>query len=204
MPTNNATQEQESVEEEIGDFEDARRALKQIFDLLGIEQVIVVDDDLDSEPELGDFTERCRNFFNKKPQRLSCIPKLTVREGDDFDDDIRPQLEEMWQPANDDSRDQLMVRLGWIAPKKTVSSLKNLCQGYTIKFLSLQDWKAEFDVNTSKDVLGKTIFLFDLDMSKEKNGHNDEGMRLIAELLKTVKNCQCALFSHLVKKRCRV
>lgn len=204
MPRDDAKQDKVQGKDEIDRFGEARSALKQIFDLLEVERVIVVDDDLNSDPQLSDFTQRCFRFFNQNPLRLRCIDGLELQEGveEDFDEDIRPQLEDIWGDLDEVEQSQLMEKLDWIAPEKTVSALKQLCEGYQIDFLSLQGWRDSFAANTSDDALAKTIFLFDLDMSKEvaAGGCDDEGMRLISEMLKSGRNCQCALFSHRVEE----
>jgi hypothetical protein len=183
------------------EYETARAALDRVFKLLGVKRVVIVDDELNATAEIGDFIARYLKLRRDNAARVKQMAALASVTHDATEEaDVREDLQKVWDQLDDDKRDELMMNMDWISPKRTFSALDELLRGYHAEFLSLAKWKEVQAAATEAAALAESLLLFDLDMSKDQ-GTQDEGMRIIKSLLTTVKTqCQCGLLSHLVGK----
>lgn len=182
------------------ELQSAKDAVNRVFKLLGVKNVVVVDDELNAAPEVGDLIARYRKVKAENPNRLKTIKRLASVSQGDNQDDIRQDLTEIWNKLDEQQQDDLLVEMGWIPGRKTFAILKDLLIDYNPNFLSFAKWQEHEKELTTPEALAESLILFDLDMSKE-NGADDEGMRIIKSLLaRSSGPCQYGILSHLVSK----
>jgi len=176
----------------------ARKDVGRLCELTGVNKVVIVDDELEAKPEFENLVGRYVKLRNESPETLAKIPQFESidREGDL--EDIRPDLQEVWDSFDEPKQDELLAELGWITGQKTFAALTDLLTNQQTIFLSLKQWRDRKEELTTPEALAESLYLFDLDMEKE-GGAIDEGMRTIQSLLRGVTGqCLCGLLSHLV------
>ncbi|HYE18501.1 MAG TPA: hypothetical protein VEA69_08655 [Tepidisphaeraceae bacterium] len=185
---------------QVTDLALAKTAVGRVFTLLGIKTVVIVDDELDAAPEVGDLIARYRIYLKEAPERIETIKELESVARSDDEADVRQDLQELWDRLTEEQRERILLRMDWISGRKTFQALNELLADHNPTFISLSQWKDRELELTAPEVLPKSLFLFDLDMRKE-GGAIDEGMRIIKSLLiRFGASCYCGLLSHRIAK----
>ena len=184
----------------------AKEMLDELFALMKIRRVVVVDDEWASTPDVELVFAGIASFkAANKEQSLRDVKHLQgLKLAEDqaaWDSDLRAR----WDTLSKGEKAEVCKQLGIDvedASKPSATALTQLLAGHELHILSLADWNLQ-----RKDLLEQaraepTLFLFDQDMEKSPGGTKDEGMRIIAALLKSTdhSNAQMcfALFSNLV------
>ena len=186
------------------EIDEARQAVARLLGMMGIERVVVVDDEYVELPELEDLIGLCEARVNAGDAASLQEPPL---EDVNFEAGIevwRPRVTAAWEKLDEAKRLTLFRTLGGTVdlPKDTSAGiLGDIIQDKDLQFFSLEGWKANKDALLTPGVAEKTLFLFDQDMRKDQKGRPDEGMYLVADVLRATENltAYCGLLSNKIQ-----
>lgn len=188
-----------------GAVDDAQKMLGDLFDVMGIKRIVIVDDKLSDpaplETVIGEIESRHARgdeTFTVGTAELKAIDFATPS------DVWKRQLRELWAGLSSDVKakigDSLSVGGEGDPDLRARGLLGRLLGKWHPIILSLASWNAERS-NLMMNAVGEaTLFLFDQDMT-DNGGAVDEGMRTISTLLKqdgVGENMYFGLFSNLV------
>jgi hypothetical protein len=170
------------------EFDAAKAMLRDLFGIMGIQNVVVVDDQLstplDVERIIGAI--RARAALTEGSIDLK-IPELAGIDVSAPVDVWRGQVEAAWTRVAIERKDAIGRELGIKEEEKSNESARHVIErilgDVPADFLSLTEWQQKKAALIAAAKQGTTLFLFDLDM-RENSGRQDEGMRIIAELLR--------------------
>lgn len=190
----------ERQQKQEAELHNARAAIDRVFGLLGVKDVIVVDDEVRVGAEFSDLVKQLTKIKQENPLRLNQLKELNGVDLRGSLEEIRDDLESAWEKLLPEEQDTLLTKMGWTPGRRTFELLRTLLGSYTLKFLSLAEWREQEAALIAPESLAVSLLLFDLDMSRE-NGASDEGMKIIGSLLRKVGGqCHCGLLSHRVSK----
>jgi hypothetical protein len=170
------------------DFDTAKAMLHDLFEIMGIQNVVVVDDQLSTPLDFEKLAGAIRARVELAEERVD----LGIAEFDAIDLTVpvevwRNKVQAAWDGLDMERKDAIGRQLGVVeAPESNESErhiLDRILGDVKPEFLSLTQWrdrKAEL-IGAAKQ--GATLFLFDQDMT-ENDGLPNEGMNIIADLLK--------------------
>lgn len=184
----------------------ARKILGEVFSVVGIAKVVVVDDELPDPYAIEEFVGTANSLIAK--DATAKVTDQPLLKGVPFDKGVevwRPKLEEAWPKFSADQKKELWRALGISCQiDEARGSLAALLDGYLPKFLNLKEWRDQIETLLSESKASTTLFLFDLDMSKGKwAGTEDEGIRIISGLMKKEgagSGFYCGLFSNHIEE----
>lgn len=188
------------------DFNRAKEMLHSLFGIMGIQKVIVVDDQLSTPLDFEKIVGAIRAKVvaaGDEPVALEIeefagiplTPEVEVWRG---------KVEQKWNALEIERKDAIGRALGVVEEPESKESerhvLERILGDAKPDFLSLTEWKTRADELIAAAKAGATLFLFDQDM-RENAGREDEGMNIISHLLKN--ECQTGpvyfgLFSNTV------
>jgi DNA-binding Xre family transcriptional regulator len=196
-------------------LEEAQEALKQIFEIERIKQVVCVDDQYREFPD--DMVNDVIGFLETR--EIDSLQE-TFSRVDDFrdviwdDEDIRKeQIRKIWYNAHREKREALYDKISKLFPQfadnnnaynnndmdiehaRTLRSILTPSVGVEFKEISFAGWKKSGDEYLEDKIVNQTLFLFDQDLSKE-GGTDREGIKIIKSLLGKNKEIRCGLLSH--------
>lgn len=177
------------------DFDHAQQMLHGLFALMGIQKVVVVDDQLSTPLDIENIVGAIRA---KALEADTAGQELNLNIAEFADITFSPEvdlwkakLQEKWAAIEIERKDAIGRELGVVPEVESKESerhvLERILGDVTPEFLSLTEWKersAELIVAANE---GATLFLFDQDM-RGNEGRKDEGMNIISDLLKN--HCQ--------------
>lgn len=185
----------------------ARDFVAQLFSIMGIDRVVVVDDAYSASPQVADILGACIAFANAgKLDLVRTIPQFKDLELPADDVDIcRRHIEAVVNEMDEDERKSIAVQLvdagdqRWDQEDLTRTALNDLLSAYDVKQFSLQEWQSARDTLLSPESAQRTLFLFDQDMTAN-GGSDSEGIAIIADLLRNsaLPAMHCGLVSHTV------
>ena len=169
------------------DVSEAKEMLRDLFTVMDIAKIVVVDDQFSKVPEFADLLGAIRAKVAEAKEPLAGVSWLA---GINFDQPIeiwQKTLEPIWEALNREERASLAEE---IAGEPNSDSdehgrgvLGRLLDEYELLFLSLMEWRQQRDGLVATAATQPTLFLFDQDMTGNQ-GAADEGMKTIAALLK--------------------
>lgn len=174
-----------------------REALKQLFEIEGIKQVICVDD------EYRDVINDVIGHLEiQESGSLQQISKKIHEFGDivwENEDIWKDQVREIWDAVDIEDLERFYEHLNFSKddngyPRALRAIMKPL-EGVNFKELSFNDWKKASAEYLGADTVKQTLFLFDQDLSKE-GGSDKEGINIIRKLLVDDPQIICGLLSH--------
>jgi len=186
---------------------DAREAVSNLFDMIGITRVVVVDDKYSAssgvEDILGVFISLINDGKASIVQQIECLSDMDVEEDDQ--DVLRKFITSRLESSDEPTRKSVAVQLADFADGKddhenaTRTGLEELLEAYEVLQLSLADWLEQRESLLTVESAAKTLFLFDQDMSAG-DGRENQGMEIIRDILqnKDAPAIYCGLFSHTV------
>jgi hypothetical protein len=181
------------------DMDAATAAVRRVCELLGIRKVIIVDDEYAVVPTLERALAACKAKINAND--IPALTRIHGLQGVLFDDDDlwEPQFRDVWERLGSEEQYRILSEStsGEYRAAARLGKLSEILTPFQPQYLSLQQWK-EQEASLLPAVTGcPTLFLFDLDMSKD-NGHTEEGIQLISGLLQkyTDSSLFCGLLSH--------
>ena len=185
----------------------AQNAVRTLFDVMKINQVIVVDDVLSTSSAISDVVAQCIACVNGG--NLSALQGLSVLSQIDFEIDDQEVLTQLIRAAVQDldvpTRQSIAIALADAKDgqpdleSESRSQLDRILSTSSVRYISLSEWNNEKTSILASPLASGTLFLFDQDMSQAE-GTDVEGMRIIAGLLSEHPDLSlcCALFTHTV------
>ncbi|MDA1049662.1 MAG: hypothetical protein O3C40_04160 [Planctomycetota bacterium] len=187
--------------------DEARRAVNDLFEIMGIRRVIVVDDSYSASPAVDNVLALCLTVA--KSEHAASLKKIDCFKGADLivddDDVLRKRLKDCLKDATEVELKSISVSLTDFRDGRddgenaTRLVLEDILGEHDYQSLSLQQWQSNKDDLLSEDSAKETLFLFDQDMSLG-DGRENEGIQIIASLLKSEDHTsiRCGLLSHTV------
>jgi hypothetical protein len=193
----------DSVEQVPDDLVRAKEMLRQVFGVMSIREVVIVDDEYSTTTELSDVIGAIAALINRR--QIGKLQNNARLSGFRFSADSiwRAQVSDMWEQLNEQERRSLGESLDVfsedVGAVESRSVLGRLLSDFELRFLTLQQWELAKDDLLLRVQSDPILFLFDLDMRKNQ-GAEDQGMKLIASLLqrRSVElPLYCGLFTNL-------
>lgn len=187
---------------------DVSDAVAELFTAMGITRVVVVDDAFSTGSDLSDVVAQCMDRVRTNgAEGLREIPVVgTVALVVEDEDVSRQKLERALSDVDAAELKKIAIILADLkdgasdAEEKAYESMKAVFKKCNLDVLSLTEWQNKKDSLLTGESLNGTLFLFDQVMTGD-GGVEDEGIRIIAELLRTTAGTQvyCGLLSHTVQ-----
>ena len=168
------------------DVANAKKMVGDLFQVVGIRKVVIVDDEFSKAPELADLIAAIQ-VRSANPADFPAVPFLEGIDTSAPAPVLTKQLSGKWDDLGSDARKSVYETVEGATYESPAEGghgrLNDILKNYGPVVLSLDEWEEQRDslLNVAKDE--PTLFLFDQDMTKNK-GDADEGMKLIAALLK--------------------
>ena len=170
---------------------DSREHLKELFGIIGIKRVVIVDDVFTASSLASDMVAKCVSLVREgkgdQLTRLDCLSNIQFERDED---QWRPLLDTTLADLGEEARNRLARELSSInegadeQEEESYGVLRELLdENGSLKMLSLDEWKRKCGPFLKEKAREKTLFLFDRDMT-QGDGRDNEGMMIIAKLLK--------------------
>ena len=165
----------------------AKAMLRDLFTVMGIAKIVVVDDQFSKVPELSDLLGAIRAKVAVAKESLAGISSLAGIDFDQPNEIWQKLLEPRWEALDREERVKVAEEIaGWPDSESDEHGrgvLGRLLDEYELLFLSLSEWRQQRNWLVATAATQPTLFLFDQDMTGNQ-GAADEGMKTIAALLK--------------------
>lgn len=194
---------------------ETRQVLERLFEMAGIDQVICVDDQYREFPDdyinelIGILASQEKDSLREVPKNINEFGEILWHEDEEI---WKGQLRKAWHDADTDKRRYYDSKINELFPQPSteerpsnkdreyaqiLGSILDQSVGINFKWLSFTDWKNCKNDCLREEVVTRTIFLFDQDLSGE-GGSPEEGIRIIKRLLAEdkYKRIKCGLLSH--------
>jgi hypothetical protein len=184
---------------------DPVKMIGQLLNHAGITQVICVDDEYASSPTVEEVIALCSSCSPEDAKVV--LADLDVTVGDE--DIMAADLRKLWTTTDfgNEQKKALHRKLKALAPDngkvdtKAASMLSRVMGGSALAEISFNEWNNRKQSILKNKRRGKTLLLFDLDMSGD-GGNAESGIELIREVLaKTKSRFTCCLLSHTISSK---
>ncbi len=184
---------------EVSNLVTAREAIKQLFEFIGIKQVICIDDEYIYTPSYEQVIGLCAQL---EAEKRSTIPGLDTISFDEGDDIWKEQIRRLWEKILEEDKNRLYRQLYTLVYEdrkddtRAASSLEELLEGYKLLEIPPSRWISEKSKLLQSNIPHKILLLFDRVLSKDPGAASD-GIVLIEDALASYGEMViCGLLSH--------
>lgn len=178
--------------------EAARSAIKQLFELVGIQKVVCVDDEYADTTEVGEIIGLCSELDAEECMKIPELQEVPF----DADEDVQAEvIRSIWEDLGSSARKRVYRDLSAVAnvqnDTEDAYTLKGLLSDQDLLELSLEEWmERRMDLIAEASSIG-TLFLFDQDFSRE-GGSQTQGIGLVQDVLESVpaQGVMVGMLSH--------
>ncbi len=178
---------------------EAREAIKQLFEFIGIEQIFCIDDEYSHAPSYEEIIGFCVELGSEKS---SAVPYFASISFDEQEEIWREQIKRLWNKSSEEDKNYLYRQLYTIVYEdrnddtRAASSLEELLRGYSLLEITPRQWVSEKSKLLNSENAHKTLLLFDREFLNDP-GIATDGINLIEDALATYgEKVICGLLSH--------